>query len=71
MSEASNWAAIMAGGDGRRLQAFTQLIAGDERPKQFCRLFGGNSLLHAAGVFTGFAGGTIKQRGLARFSGTP
>jgi mannose-1-phosphate guanylyltransferase len=46
MSEASNWAAIMAGGDGRRLQAFTQLIAGDERPKQFCRLFGGNSLLH-------------------------
>lgn len=27
--------------------------------------------LHAAGVFSAFAGGTIKQRGLARFSGTP
>jgi mannose-1-phosphate guanylyltransferase len=45
MSETCNWAAVMAGGDGRRLQAFTQLIAGDSRPKQFCRLFGGRSLL--------------------------
>jgi mannose-1-phosphate guanylyltransferase len=35
----------MAGGDGRRLRAFTQLIAGDERPKQFCRLFGNQTLL--------------------------
>ena len=46
MSESCNWAAIMAGGDGQRLQAFTQLIAGDARPKQFCRLFGSKSLLH-------------------------
>ena len=46
MSELCNWAAIMAGGDGRRLQAFTQVIAGDTRPKQFCRLFGGQTLLH-------------------------
>ena len=45
MSETCNWAAVMAGGDGQRLQAFTQLIAGDSRPKQFCRLFGGRSLL--------------------------
>jgi mannose-1-phosphate guanylyltransferase len=36
----------MAGGEGQRLQAFTQLIAGDSRPKQFCRLFGGRTLLH-------------------------
>jgi mannose-1-phosphate guanylyltransferase len=46
MSELCNWAAVMAGGDGRRLQAFTQVIAGDARPKQFCRLFGGKTLLH-------------------------
>lgn len=46
MSESCNWAAIMAGGDGQRLQAFTQVIAGDGRPKQFCRLFGGKTLLH-------------------------
>ncbi len=45
MPDVSNWAAIMAGGDGRRLQAFTDVIAGDGRPKQFCRLFGGKSLL--------------------------
>jgi mannose-1-phosphate guanylyltransferase len=36
----------MAGGEGQRLQAFTQLIAGDGRPKQFCRLFGSRTLLH-------------------------
>lgn len=46
MPELCNWAAVMAGGDGRRLQAFTQVIAGDARPKQFCRLFGGKTLLH-------------------------
>jgi mannose-1-phosphate guanylyltransferase len=45
MSNPSNWAAILAGGDGRRLQVFTRLVAGDERPKQFCRLIGSRSLL--------------------------
>lgn len=30
-----------------------------------------NGYLHAAGVFSKFAGGTINQRGYARFSGTP
>lgn len=30
-----------------------------------------NGHLHAAGVFTAFAAGTISQRGYARFSGTP
>lgn len=44
--ELCNWAAILAGGDGARLRAFTQLVAGDERPKQFCRLFGRDSLLN-------------------------
>lgn len=46
MSERCNWAAILAGGDGERLQAFTKLVAGDERPKQFCRLFGRESLVN-------------------------
>jgi mannose-1-phosphate guanylyltransferase len=45
MSELFNWAAILAGGEGTRLQAFTRLVTGDERPKQFCRLFGRDSLL--------------------------
>jgi mannose-1-phosphate guanylyltransferase len=46
MSERRKWAAILAGGDGTRLRAFTRLVAGDERPKQFCRLFGRDSLLN-------------------------
>ena len=45
MSELCNWAAIMAGEDGRRLQAFTQVIAGDTRPKPL-PLFGGQTLRH-------------------------
>ena len=45
MSNSCNWAAILAGGDGRRLQVFTRLMAGDERPKQFCRLIGSRTLL--------------------------
>jgi mannose-1-phosphate guanylyltransferase len=39
------WAVILAGGDGGRLQGLTRKIAGDSRPKQFCSLFGGKSLL--------------------------
>jgi mannose-1-phosphate guanylyltransferase len=45
MRESRTWAAILAGGDGQRLQAVTRSIAGDERPKQFCRLFGSLTLL--------------------------
>jgi mannose-1-phosphate guanylyltransferase len=40
-----NWAVILAGGEGRRLRSFTQLICGDNRPKQFCPIFGGRTLL--------------------------
>lgn len=39
------WGVILAGGDGTRLQKLTRLICGDERPKQFCPLFGGRTLL--------------------------
>jgi len=39
------WAVILAGGDGTRLKPLTRLISGDERPKQFCPIFGGLSLL--------------------------
>ena len=45
MMRCESWAVVLAGGEGTRLQSFTRLIAGDDRPKQFCRIFGGRSLL--------------------------
>lgn len=39
------WAVVLAGGDGTRLQSLTRKIAGDSRPKQFCSIFGGETLL--------------------------
>lgn len=39
------WGVILAGGDGVRLRPLTKLICGDERPKQFCPLFDGKTLL--------------------------
>jgi mannose-1-phosphate guanylyltransferase len=39
------WAVILAGGDGTRLRTLTRRISGDERPKQFCPVLGGDSLL--------------------------
>jgi len=42
------WGVLLAGGDGTRLKNLTRLISGDERPKQFCRLFGDESLLELA-----------------------
>jgi mannose-1-phosphate guanylyltransferase len=44
-SHRNSWAVLLAGGDGTRLQSLTQTIAGDLRPKQFCELFGGKTLL--------------------------
>ncbi len=38
-------AIVLAGGDGTRLRELTRQIAGDDRPKQFCALLGGRTLL--------------------------
>jgi mannose-1-phosphate guanylyltransferase len=40
-----HWAVLLAGGDGTRLQSLTLKIAGDCRPKQFCSIISGVSLL--------------------------
>ena len=42
---AERWAVILAGGDGTRLQSLTRTISGDDRPKQFCPIIGGRTLL--------------------------
>jgi mannose-1-phosphate guanylyltransferase len=44
------WGVLLAGGDGTRLRNLTRLISGDDRPKQFCCLFGGESLLDLARI---------------------
>src|SRR5438094_8018769 len=40
------WALILAGGDGTRSKPLTRAITGDPRPKQFCPLLDGETLLH-------------------------
>jgi len=44
-NDAHAWTVILAGGEGTRLQPLTRLISGDNRPKQFCPIFGGETLL--------------------------
>ena len=39
------WALLLAGGDGRRLRPLTKQISGDARPKQFCPILDGETLL--------------------------
>jgi len=39
------WAVVLAGGNGSRLQPLTRALTGDDRPKQFCPLVGGKTLL--------------------------
>jgi mannose-1-phosphate guanylyltransferase len=39
------WGVILAGGDGKRLLPLTRKISGDDRPKQFCALTDGETLL--------------------------
>jgi mannose-1-phosphate guanylyltransferase len=44
LSASHLWAVLLAGGDGVRLRVLTRRIAGDSRPKQFCRIIGEQSL---------------------------
>src|SRR5215469_13052793 len=39
------WGVVLAGGDGTRLRELTRWVYGDDRPKQFCSLLGGRTLL--------------------------
>ncbi len=39
------WGVILAGGEGKRLLPLTRRITGDDRPKQFCPIIGGKTLL--------------------------
>ncbi|HVY92648.1 MAG TPA: sugar phosphate nucleotidyltransferase, partial [Bryobacteraceae bacterium] len=41
----SAWGGVLAGGDGVRLRPLSRLVAGDDRPRQFCRIFGDRTLL--------------------------
>jgi mannose-1-phosphate guanylyltransferase len=39
------WGIVLAGVEGSRLRLMTLRIEGDNRPKQFCRVVGGTTLL--------------------------
>lgn len=45
MNHQQAWAVALAGGDGTRLRPLTRSLYGEDRPKQFCRLYGGETLL--------------------------
>ena len=45
MNHQQTWGVVLAGGDGTRLKSLTQLISGEDCPKQFCQLYGGQTLL--------------------------
>ena len=48
MNTNHRWAVVLAGGDGARLRSLTRMLAGDERPKQFCTVIGNETLLQQA-----------------------
>jgi hypothetical protein len=39
------WGAILAGVEGARLRPLTRALIGDDRPKQFCAILGGDTSL--------------------------
>ena len=39
------WGLVLAGGEGSRLRSLTRQISGDPRPKQFCKILDGETLL--------------------------
>jgi mannose-1-phosphate guanylyltransferase len=41
----TEWTIVLAGGEGVRLRPLVRLLSGDERPKQFCRILDGRTLL--------------------------
>ena len=45
MPMSHRWGIVLAGDDDERLQEVTQWVGGDNRPKQFCRLLSGYTLL--------------------------
>ena len=45
MDTLQTWAVVLAGGDGTRLRPLTRMITGEDRPKQFCEIYGGKTLL--------------------------
>ena len=45
MVHTPQWAAILAGGEGLRLQPLIASVTGERRPKQYCRLLGPQTLL--------------------------
>ena len=48
LEESNTWALVLAAGDGTRLRSLTTAASGMTVPKQFCSLYEGPSLLHAA-----------------------
>ena len=45
MPVSHRWGIVLAGDDDERMQEVTQWVSGDNRPKQFCRLLSGYTLL--------------------------
>jgi mannose-1-phosphate guanylyltransferase len=45
MVHTPHWAAVLAGGEGLRLQPLIASVVGERRPKQYCRLIGPKTLL--------------------------